>query len=98
VLVTDGFDALVKVEQEEPDMIFVDVVMPRLNGYQICALLKRSKHKDIPVAMLSSLDGLQDRVKGKEAGSSGYLTKPFTKDNLLKVVEDWAGNAVPQAI
>jgi twitching motility two-component system response regulator PilG len=98
VLATDGFDALVKVAQEEPDMIFVDVVMPRLNGYQICALLKRSKHKDIPVAMLSSLDGLQDRVKGKEAGSSGYLTKPFTKDNLLKVVEDWAGNAVPQAI
>jgi twitching motility two-component system response regulator PilG len=90
ILATDGFDALAKFEERLPDLIFVDVVMPRLNGYQTCALIKRSqKLKSIPVVMLSSKDTLHDKLLGKEAGSDQYLTKPFTKDNLLRAVETY---------
>lgn len=88
ILANDGFDALAKVQNSRPDVIFVDVVMPRLNGYEICTLIKRNeKLRGIPVIMLSSKDTLFDRVRGIRAGSDQYLTKPFTKENLLRVVE-----------
>ena len=87
IVADDGFDALAKVSDHEPDLVFCDVLMPRLDGYQTCALIKRSPrfHKT-PVVMLSSKDGLFDRARGRMVGSSEYLTKPFTKDSLLTAV------------
>lgn len=87
VLAEDGFDALAKIADHQPDIIFVDIMMPRLDGYQTCALIKKnSKFKDTPVVMLSSKDGLFDRARGRMVGSDEYLTKPFTKDSLLEAV------------
>lgn len=87
VLAEDGFDALAKINDHEPALIFCDILMPRLDGYQTCALIKQSArfHK-IPVVMLSSKDGLFDRARGAMVGSDEYLTKPFTKESLLKTV------------
>lgn len=83
----DGFDALSKVADHNPDVIFVDIMMPRLDGYQTCALIKHNKayHK-IPIIMLSSKDGLFDRARGRIVGSEEYLTKPFTKEELLNAI------------
>lgn len=87
VLAEDGFDALSKIADHLPDVIFVDIMMPRLDGYQACALIKKNpKFKTTPVIMLSSKDGLFDRARGRMAGSDEYLTKPFTKESLLKAV------------
>ena len=83
----DGFDALTKIADHQPDIVFVDIMMPRLDGYQTCALIKHNKvFRAIPVIMLSSKDGLFDRARGRMAGSDEYLTKPFTKDSLLQTV------------
>ena len=83
----DGFDALAKIADNKPDIIFVDVMMPRLDGYQTCALIKNnSEFKSTPVVMLSSKDGLFDKARGRIVGSDQYLTKPFTKDQLLQAV------------
>ena len=83
----DGFDALTKIADHQPDIVFVDIMMPRLDGYQTCALIKHNKvFRSIPVIMLSSKDGLFDRARGRMVGSDEYLTKPFTKDSLLKTV------------
>ena len=88
LLAEDGFDALSKVNDHDPDLIFCDILMPRLDGYQTCALIKKStKHRDTPVIMLSSKDSLFDRARGRMVGSDEYLTKPFTKESLLKTVE-----------
>ncbi len=77
----DGFDALAKIADHKPDIIFVDIMMPRLDGYQTCSLIKHNKvFKDTPVVMLSSKDGLFDRARGRLVGSEQYLTKPFTTD------------------
>lgn len=87
ILAEDGFDALSKITDHQPDIIFVDIMMPRLDGYQACALIKKSaKFSSTPVIMLSSKDGLFDRARGRMAGSDEYLTKPFTKDSLLQTV------------
>ncbi len=84
----DGFDALSKVADHHPDIIFVDIMMPRLDGYQTCALIKHNKvFKGTPVIMLSSKDGLFDRARGRIVGSEQYLTKPFTRDELLSAIE-----------
>ncbi|HRP87146.1 MAG TPA: twitching motility response regulator PilG [Gammaproteobacteria bacterium] len=84
----DGFDALSKVADHHPDIIFVDIMMPRLDGYQTCALIKHNKvFKSTPVIMLSSKDGLFDRARGRIVGSEQYLTKPFTRDELLSAIE-----------
>lgn len=92
VLAEDGFDALAKIADHRPDVIFMDIMMPRLDGYQTCALIKRnSRFASTPVIMLSSKDGLFDRARGRMAGSDEYLTKPFTKDSLLKTVAQHAG-------
>jgi twitching motility two-component system response regulator PilG len=91
VLAEDGFDALAKIADHQPDLIFCDVLMPRLDGYQTCALIKKSpKFKTTPVVMLSSKDGLFDKAKGRMVGSDHYLTKPFTKDSLLQAVSEFA--------
>jgi len=83
----DGFDALSKVADHKPDVIFVDIMMPRLDGYQTCALIKHNQtYKQTPIIMLSSKDGLFDRARGKIVGSEEYLTKPFTKEELLNVI------------
>jgi twitching motility two-component system response regulator PilG len=80
----DGFEALSKIADTRPDLIFVDIMMPRLDGYQTCALIKNNAaYRAIPVIMLSSKDGLFDKAKGRIVGSDQYLTKPFTRDELL---------------
>ena len=87
ILADDGFDALAKIADHLPDLIFVDIMMPRLDGYQTCALIKKNaKFHQTPVVMLSSKDGLFDRARGRMVGSDQYLTKPFTKDSLLRAV------------
>jgi twitching motility two-component system response regulator PilG len=92
----DGFDALSKIADHRPDIIFVDIMMPRLDGYQTCSLIKHNRiFKDTPVIMLSSKDGLFDRARGRLVGSEQYLTKPFTKDELLGAIHShvakWTG-------
>jgi len=90
ILAEDGFDALAKINDYHPDLIFCDILMPRLDGYQTCALIKKSaKFRNTPVIMLSSKDGLFDRARGAIVGSDEYLTKPFTKDSLLKTVRNY---------
>ena len=85
----DGFDALSKIADHQPDLIFVDIMMPRLDGYETCSLIKHNKvFKDTPVIMLSSKDGLFDRARGRIVGSEQYLTKPFTKDELLGAISN----------
>jgi twitching motility two-component system response regulator PilG len=88
----DGFDALSKIADHQPDLIFVDIMMPRLDGYETCSLIKHNKmFKETPVIMLSSKDGLFDRARGRIVGSEQYLTKPFTKDELLGAVSNQVG-------
>jgi twitching motility two-component system response regulator PilG len=88
VLAEDGFDALSKVSDHAPELIFCDILMPRLDGYQTCAIIKRNpRFSHVPVIMLSSKDGLFDKARGRMVGSQDYLTKPFTKEQLLKAVE-----------
>lgn len=91
ILAEDGFDALAKISNEHPDIIFVDIMMPRLDGYQTCSLIKRNtRYKSTPVIMLSSKDGLFDRARGRMVGSDQYLTKPFTQQTLLDAVQTYA--------
>jgi len=90
VLAEDGFDALSKVNDHAPDIIFCDILMPRLDGYQTCAIIKRNpRFAHTPVIMLSSKDGLFDKARGRMVGSQDYLTKPFTKDQLLQAVAQY---------
>jgi twitching motility two-component system response regulator PilG len=87
ILAEDGFDALAKISDHQPRVIFVDIMMPRLDGYQTCALVKQNPNlKSTPVIMLSSKDGVFDRARGRLAGSDRYLTKPFTKETLIDAV------------
>jgi twitching motility two-component system response regulator PilG len=90
VLAEDGFDALAKVNDYEPQLIFCDILMPRLDGYQTCAIIKRNqKFHTVPVVMLSSKDGVFDKARGRMVGAQDYLTKPFTKDQLLQAVQQF---------
>ncbi len=97
VLAEDGFDALSKVNDHAPDLVFCDILMPRLDGYQTCAIIKRNaRFAALPVIMLSSKDGLFDKARGRMVGSQDYLTKPFTKDQLLQAVQRHArSNSAP---
>ena len=96
-LAEDGFDALSKVNDHSPSLICCDILMPRLDGYQTCAIIKRNaRFADVPVIMLSSKDGLFDKARGRMVGSQDYLTKPFTKDQLLDAVRQYIG-AVAEA-
>jgi len=95
IVAEDGFDALSKVADHDPDLVFCDVLMPRLDGYQTCALIKRSpRFRATPVVMLSSRDGLFDRARGRMVGCEEYLTKPFTKDTLLQCVAQHGRRAI----
>ena len=99
VLAEDGFDALSKISDHHPQVIFVDIMMPRLDGYQTCALIKKnSKFQNTPVIMLSSKDGLFDRARGRMVGSDQYLTKPFTKESLLKAVATHVNRPAPSPV
>jgi twitching motility two-component system response regulator PilG len=87
MLAEDGFDALAKVNDFQPQVIFCDILMPRLDGYQTCAIIKRNERfSGTPIVMLSSKDGVFDKARGRMVGSQEYLTKPFTKDQLLQAV------------
>ena len=89
VTANDGFEALAKIAEHRPDLIFVDIMMPRLDGYQTCALIKNNRlFKSTPVIMLSSKDSIFDKARGKIVGSEQYLTKPFTKDDLLGAIAE----------
>jgi twitching motility two-component system response regulator PilG len=91
ILAEDGFDALAKISDHQPRVIFVDIMMPRLDGYQTCTLIKQHPRlKSTPVIMLSSKDGVFDRARGRLAGSDRYLTKPFTKEALIDAVNEYA--------
>ena len=97
VLAEDGFDALSKINDHAPQLIFCDILMPRLDGYQTCAIIKRNpRFAHVPVIMLSSKDGLFDKARGRMVGSEDYLTKPFTKDQLLRAVQQFGGRLAPQ--
>ncbi|MEO7954325.1 MAG: response regulator [Polaromonas sp.] len=92
LLAEDGFDALSKVNDYEPNLIFCDILMPRLDGYQTCAIIKRNdRFSGVPIVMLSSKDGVFDKARGRMVGSQDYLTKPFTKDQLLQAVQALGG-------
>lgn len=94
VTATDGFEALSKIADSRPDIIFIDIMMPRLDGYQTCALIKNNaEFRDTPVIMLSSKDGLFDRARGRIVGSDQYLTKPFTKEELLSAIKQHVASA-----
>ena len=91
LLAEDGFDALSKVNDHIPELIFCDILMPRLDGYQTCAIIKRNpRFAHVPVIMLSSKDGLFDKARGRMVGSEDYLTKPFTKEQLLRAVQQFS--------
>lgn len=91
MLAEDGFDALAKVNDYQPHLIFCDILMPRLDGYQTCAIIKRNlRFSGVPVVMLSSKDGVFDKARGRMVGSQDYLTKPFSKDQLLQAVFQYA--------
>ncbi|NOR41483.1 MAG: response regulator [Gammaproteobacteria bacterium] len=88
ITATDGFEALSVIADQKPDLIFLDIMMPRLDGYQTCALIKHHRvFKHTPVVMLSSKDGLFDRARGRVVGSDHYITKPFTREELLTAIE-----------
>jgi twitching motility two-component system response regulator PilG len=90
VLAEDGFDALAKVNDHTPDLIFCDILMPRLDGYQTCQIIKRNpRFTAVPIIMLSSKDGVFDKARGRMVGSEDYLTKPFTKEQLLRAVAQY---------
>ena len=94
ILAEDGYDALSKVNDHDPDLIFCDSLMPRLDGYQTCAIIKRNpRFAQVPVVMLSSKDGVFDKARGRMVGSDDYLTKPFTKEQLLRVVAQFSAVA-----
>ncbi len=94
ITAVDGFDSLAKIADSPPDLIFVDIMMPRLDGYQTCALIKNNRRfRHIPVVMLSSKDGLFDKARGRIVGADAYLTKPFSRQELMDVVDRMAGGA-----
>ena len=95
LLADDGFDALAKINDYQPDLVFCDILMPRLDGYQTCAIIKRNaRFANIPVVMLSSKDGVFDKARGRMVGAQDYLTKPFTKDQLLQAVQQFGAQSL----
>lgn len=98
MLADDGFDALAKVNDYQPDLIFCDILMPRLDGYQTCAIIRRNvRFATVPLVMLSSKDGVFDKARGRMVGAQDYLTKPFTKDQLLQAVLAFARQGTDQS-
>lgn len=92
VTTQDGFDALAKVVDVKPDIILVDIMMPKINGYELCALIKNNRSLNhTPIILVSSKDGLFDMARGRIVGCDGYLTKPFSKQNLLDIIKKISG-------
>ena len=92
ILAVDGMDALSKLNEEVPDLILLDITMPRLDGYQLCKIIKsNAAYKHIPVVMLSGKDGFFDKVRGRMAGSAAYITKPFEPETLLSTIDAYCG-------
>ncbi len=90
ICVENGFDALIKVMEERPDILFIDVMMPKLDGYQTCQIIKQNpEFSSLPIIILSSKDGVFDKARGKIVGSTEYLTKPFTKEGIVEVVKKY---------
>ncbi|NJO17804.1 MAG: response regulator [Thioploca sp.] len=90
ITATDGFESLSRVMEHQPNIIFVDIMMPRLDGYQTCALIKNNQaFKKIPVVMLSSKDGLFERARSRIVGAEHYMTKPFTREELLNTIKTY---------
>ena len=90
VMAEDGFEALVKIVDQRPDIIFLDIMMPRLDGYQTCSIIKNNRSfRETPVVMLSSKDGIFDKARGKLVGSELFVTKPFTREDLLKAIHQY---------
>jgi twitching motility two-component system response regulator PilG len=90
ITAVDGYEALAKIAEHEPDIIFIDILMPRLDGYQTCTLIKHNaRFRNTPVIMLSSKDGIFDRAKGRVVGSEHYITKPFNQDDLLGAIRNY---------
>lgn len=90
ITATDGFESLARVMEAQPNIIFVDIMMPRLDGYQTCALIKNNPaFKKIPVVMLSSKDGLFERARSRIVGAEHYMTKPFTREELLNTIKTY---------
>lgn len=97
ITASDGFESLALIADHRPDIIFIDIMMPRLDGYQTCALIKHNRiFRSTPVIMLSSKDGLFDRARGRIVGAEHYLTKPFTREELLAAIERYAQDTVPK--
>lgn len=95
IVVENGFDALAKVIDERPDIVFIDVMMPKLDGYQTCQIIKQNQDfKDLPIIILSSKDGLIDKARGKIVGSNEYLTKPFSKESIVEAVNKYTKHLV----
>jgi len=93
----DGFDAISKVTDFDPDLVFIDIVMPKLDGYQTCSLVKNNKqYQSTPIVMVSSKDGLFDRARGSIVGAEGYINKPFDETDLLGAVEKYAESTVSE--
>ncbi len=91
ITAVDGYEALAKIAEYNPDIIFVDIMMPRLDGYQTCALIKHNQNfRKTPVIMLSSKDSIFDKARGRIVGSEDYLTKPFTREDLLGALQSYA--------
>ncbi len=89
ITANDGYEALAKVVESEPDIIFIDIMMPRLDGYQTCALIKsNARYSAIPIVLLSSKDSIFDKARGRIVGSQSYLTKPFSREDLLNVIAE----------
>ncbi len=98
ITATDGFESLSKVAEHKPDIIFVDIMMPRLDGYQTCALIKNNQvFRKTPVVMLSSKDGLFERARGRIVGAEHYMTKPFTREELLNTIKAFVIDAKAKA-
>jgi twitching motility two-component system response regulator PilG len=94
ITATDGFESLSKVMEHQPNIIFVDIMMPRLDGYQTCALIKNNQtFKKIPIVMLSSKDGLFERARSRIVGAEHYMTKPFTREELLNTIKAYVIDA-----
>jgi len=92
ICLDDGYEALIRVDEEMPDLIFIDVIMPKVDGLQACQIIKRNqKFKHIPIIFLSSKDSEFDKARGLMMGASGYLTKPFTKEEIIKVATEYTG-------
>lgn len=94
----DGFEALPKIVEQHPDIIFLDIMMPRLDGYQACSVIKHnSTYKNIPVVLLSSKDGVFDKARGKLVGSEQFITKPFTKEDLLDAIAHYVPSSADKS-